>query len=119
MGVSNTIYHAHVGHPPHHQGHTGGHGHHSHTYHPSSGSAYNHRFLQVSNSNPNSLRRRVQSPNRRDFKDFSSSSNSSANRDFMRNSPMKHLSYGHRSAYLDEDDDSGADSLGNDLGYGQ
>eukprot|EP00094_Tigriopus_californicus_P005385 TCALIF_05192-PA protein Name:"Similar to PPFIBP1 Liprin-beta-1 (Homo sapiens)" AED:0.11 eAED:0.09 QI:0/0.6/0.33/0.83/0.4/0.5/6/102/1020 len=56
-------------------------------------------------TNPASLRRRVQSPNRRDFKDFSSHP-----RDFR--SPMKSV---HNRAYLEEDDDSGADSLGNDL----
>ena len=51
----------------------------------------------------NSMRRRVQSPNRRDFKDFSSHSN----RDFR--SPQR-----TNSRFTDEDEDSGADSL-NDL----
>ncbi|XP_040580296.1 LOW QUALITY PROTEIN: uncharacterized protein [Lepeophtheirus salmonis] len=50
-----------------------------------------------------SLRRRVQSPNRRDFKDFSNP----RSRDLR--SPMKHI-----RSYLDEEEDSGADSLGND-----
>eukprot|EP00095_Tigriopus_kingsejongensis_P000014 snap_masked-scaffold342_size201858-processed-gene-1.3 protein:Tk00014 transcript:snap_masked-scaffold342_size201858-processed-gene-1.3-mRNA-1 annotation:"hypothetical protein D910_10177" len=56
-------------------------------------------------TNPASMRRRVQSPNRRDFKDFSSHA-----REFR--SPVKSV---HNRAYLDEDEDSGADSLGNDI----
>lgn len=84
----------------HHAHHGYGEGAHLHPQH------HHHQTTRrLPPTNPTSLRRRVQSPNRRDFKDFSSHP-----RDFR--SPMKSV---HNRAYLEEDDDSGADSLGNDL----
>ena len=73
-------------------------------------STMHHPFLQA---NGDSLKRRVQSPRRRDFKDFSTP------RDFR--SPNRFN--GNESAFLlpgyalspDEDEDSGADSLNEHL----
>ncbi|QQP34911.1 PTPRF interacting protein_ binding protein 1 (Liprin beta 1), partial [Caligus rogercresseyi] len=71
--------------------------HHNHPLHP-------HVLHQQPPPYRQSLRRRVQSPNRRDYKDFSCP----RSRDLR--SPMKHM----RPYLPDEEEDSGADSLGND-----
>ncbi len=72
----------------------------------------NHQHQHHHHQNPVSFRRRVQSPNRRDFKDFSQQP-----RDFR--SPMRLFPPAPpRGSYLDDDDDSGADSLGNELNGG-
>ena len=68
------------------------------------------------NQQPDSLRRRVQSPRRRDFKDFSAAP---PPRDFR--SPLR---YNGNEPFIlpgyalspDEDEDSGADSLNEHLG---